>query len=626
MKQRALYLIEHYLLTVLIFIIAKLVFMLCNQDGHQFTVGDVWDVVVHGLSLDLSTALYFVILPFLVVFVSVYWSKKVILINILRVYYILIAIAFALAFVADTSLYEFWQFKLDASCLQYLETPTEAMASVSWVYIAIRVVIFVLATLLMYKAYWLTVRSLQTVSSSTKDRSVALQSQPSDWKSAAYGLLVFLVSVPLFIIGIRGGLGESTTNIGQVYYSSSQFLNHSAVNPVFSFLASLEKSSSSVPEYQFMEEAERARLMADIYFTQSIDTDTLLRTKTPNVVIILLESCGGIFTEDIGGRKEIMPNLNRYVHEGVYFSQFYANSYRTDRGTLCTLSGYPSFPKSSVMKMPSKTRFLPGIAKSLRDAGYKTSYLYGGDINFTNMRSYLVTTGFDQLHWQKDYTLEEQHSANWGVRDDITFATLYEQIAGFKPDEHYLIGYSTLSSHEPWDVPTHDLKEEIPNAFNYLDQCIGNFIEKVRKTPQWDHLLVVLLPDHGFTYFGVGEEHEMHDHVPMLWLGGALKEPRRIDVLCNQTDLPATLLGQLGLPHDDFLFSRDVMSRNYTYPFAVHTYNNGITMKDSTGFAVYDLNANRIIVDKSTDSEALIKRGMAILQTASEHINRLGTN
>jgi phosphoglycerol transferase MdoB-like AlkP superfamily enzyme len=275
------------------------------------------------------------------------------------------------------------------------------------------------------------------------------------------------------------------------------------------------------------------------------------------------------------------------------------------------------------MKMPAKTRFLPGIAKSLREAGYKTSYLYGGDINFTNMRSYLVTTGFDQLCWQKDYSLEVQHSANWGVRDDITFATLYEQIAGFKSDEHYLIGYSTLSSHEPWDVPTHELKEEIPNAFHYLDQCIGTFIEKVRKTPQWDNLLIVLLPDHGFTYFGVSEEHEMHDHVPMLWLGGALKEPRRIDVLCNQTDLPATLLGQLGLPHDDFLFSRDVMSRNYRYPFAVHTFNNGISVIDSTGFAVYDLDAGRLSVAQSPDAERLADLGKAVLQAAAADLRNL---
>ena len=612
MKQRVFCLLSTYLLTMLIFVAAKLAFMWRNAEGHPFDVGDIFDVVVHGLTLDLSTALYFLIVPFLLTIVSIWYTGRW-LFRILQGYYLLIAFAFALAFVADTSLYKFWQFKLDASCLQYLETPTEAMASVSWGYIVVRLFMILLLTGLMYIAYWLIVRRFRTVSPS-----------PSDWKSVAFGLLAFLVSVPLFVIGIRGGLGESTTNIGQVYYSGQQFLNHSAVNPVFSFLASLEKTASSVPDYHFMEEDERVRLMAVIYPTESTQPDTLLRTSRPNVIIILLESCGGIFTEDIGGRKDIMPNLNRFVHEGVYFSQFYANSYRTDRGTLCTWSGYPSFPTSSVMKMPSKTRFLPGIAKSLRDVGYKTSYLYGGDINFTNMRSYLVTTGFDQLLWQKDYSQEEQRSAKWGVRDDITFATLYDQVTRFNAHEHYLIGYSTLSSHEPWDVPTHRLQESVPNAFNYLDQCLGTFIEKVRKTPQWDNLLVVLLPDHGYTYFGVGEEHEMHDHVPMLWLGGAVKEPRRIEQLCNQTDLPATLLGQMGLSHDDFLFSRDVMSRNYTYPFAVHTYNNAITMKDSTGFAVYDLNARRIIVDKSTDGMALIRRGMAILQTASEHLNNLG--
>jgi len=184
----------------------------------------------------------------------------------------------------------------------------------------------------------------------------------------------------------------------------------------------------------------------------------------------------------------------------------------------------------------------------------------------------------------------------------------------------FLIGYSTLSSHEPWDVPTHRLDDEIANAFNYLDECIGHFINDMKSTPQWDNLLIIMLPDHGYSHFGVGEEHEMHDHVPMLWLGGAIREPRRIEQLCNQTDLPATLLGQLGIAHDEYPFSRDVMSRSYSYPFAVHTYNNGITMKDSTGFAVFDLNANRIIVDKSSDSNLLMKKGKAILQTAAKEL------
>ena len=614
MGARIIYLIRTYLLTVMIFIVAKPVFMFYNRAGHPFSFRDVVDVVWHGLTLDLSTALYILIIPFLVTLVSLYWHKKNILTSILSVYNLIVAIALSLAFVADTSLYQFWQFKLDASCLQYLESPTEAMASVSWGYMAIRFVIFLLVALVIYQAYQILVRPLRTASP-----------KPSDYKSVALGLITALLLIPLFIIGIRGGLDESTTNVGQVYYSQTPFLNHAAVNPVFNFLSSFEETASYIPDYRFMEESERARLMEGLYPTQSIDGDTLLRSQRPNIIIILMESCGGIFTEDIGGRKDIMPHFNKLVQEGVYFAQFYANSYRTDRGTLCTWSGYPSFPRSSVMKMPAKARFMPGIAKSLQQEGYKTSYIYGGDINFTNMRSYLVTIGFERLQWMKNYSLEEQNTSKWGVRDDITFATLYDEVTRFDASSRYLIGYSTLSSHEPWDVPTHRLKDEIPNAFNYLDGCIDDFIRKVRQTPQWDNLLIVLLPDHGYSYFGVGEEHELHDHVPMLWLGGALKEPRRVEQLCNQTDLPATLLGQLGIKHDDYPFSRDVLSSNYRYPFATHTYNNGITMKDSTGFAVYDLNANRLIVDKSTDGEQLIRKGMAILQTASEDINQLGT-
>ena len=602
MKARVLFLIKVWLWTMVVFAIAKIGFMHYCREEHPFSMTDVWDVLHHGLTLDLSTALYFLIIPFLLTIISIWHTGKW-LSKVSTVYFILISIAFALAFVADTSLYPFWNYKLDASCLQYLESPSEATASVSTGYLLVRFVFLVLLSYLIYFGY---------------SRAICHFSVS---RHRLTETLLALLCIPLIIIGIRGGLDESTTNVGQVYYSQNQFLNHSAVNPVFSFLSSFEKTASYVPDYEFTDEAERAQLMEGLYSTESIDPDTLLNTRRPDIIIILLESCGGIFTEDIGKRSDIMPHFNRLTKEGVYFANFYANSYRTDRGTLCTWSGYPSFPRSSLMKMPAKTRFLPGIAKSLRAEGYHTAYLYGGDINFTNMRSYLVTTGFEQLRWMKDYSAAEQKTSEWGVRDDITFNTLQEMAT--QTASPYLIGYSTLSSHEPWDVPTHRLDDEILNAFNYLDECIGRFISDIRKTPRWQNLLVIMLPDHGFSHLGVGEDHEEHDHVPMLWLGGAIKGPRRITQFCNQTDLPATLLGQLGIAHDDYPFSRDVMSKAYTYPFAVHTYNNGITMKDSTGFAVFDLNANRIIVDKSSDSELLMKKGKAILQTAAKGVREM---
>ena len=602
MRQRALYLLKFYVATLLFFVAAKIGFMLYQHGGHNFTFTDMLQVIGHGLSLDLSTSLYIIAVPFLLVAASLWlripkWC--------FRIYYAFAAVLLSLAFVADTSLYEFWQFKLDASCLSYLETPTEAMASVSIGYILLRLLCLIILVVGIYWVYEKLTPPFQRLASGMQKLASSLTA---------------LLLIPLIIIGIRGGLDESTTNIGQVYYSQNQFLNHSAVNPVFSFFASFEKTATNNVTYHFMEDKACELIVSELYNTKSVGIDTLLTTQQPNIIVILLESCGGQFTE-ISGRTDITPNLNRLAHEGIYFTNCYANSWRTDRGTLCTWSGYPSFPTMSVMKMPSKSRSLPNIARTLQqERGYSTHYLYGGDINFTNMRSYLVSGGFSDLTWKDDYTKEEQTSAKWGVRDDITFQTLTELTQTMR--QPFLIGYSTLSSHVPWDVPIHHFDDEVLNAFYYLDQCIGDFIQQLRQSDLWDNTLVIMLPDHGIVYADLDESNPLLNHIPMLWVGGAVKQPRRIEQVCNQTDLPATLLGQLGIAHDEYTFSRDVLSVTYKNPFAIHTYDDGYTMIDSASFVNYDFISNRVVSNYGKDRDKLILRAKAILQAASKDLNK----
>ena len=594
------------MLTAVVFIAAKVVFMLVNSEGHTFTAGDVWDVIRHGFTLDLSTSLYLLIFPFVIALASLWWDNQKWQSLILRIYYALIATALMLAFIADTSLYSFWGYKLDGSCLQYLETPAEMRASVSGFYMAIRLVILFLGT---YALWWLY-------------SHIRLWSKKPQNNTAA--TIIDLLLIPVFIVGIRGGLDESTTNIGQVYYSQNQFLNHSAVNPVFNFFESFEKTVSEIVEYPFFDDAKCQALLKDCYPTESILTDTLLNTQRPNVVIILMESAGEVFSK-------AMPRLQQLKQEGITFDNCYGNTYRTDRGTVCTLSGYPSFPTMSVMKMANRAAALPSIARTLQHEGYATSYLYGGDINFTNMRSYLIATGWEKLHWKADYTNKEQKSAKWGVRDDITFQTLFQQICTADTARHFLIGYSTLSSHEPWDVPKTRRQgdketrrqgdfDEIQNAFSYLDDCLGNFVTQLKATPYWDNLLIVLLPDHGINYKAFDETRQERNHIPLVWIGGAVKSPRHITTFCNQSDLAATLLGQMGLPHHDYRFSRDVLSSNYTRPYAFHCYNNGFSMVDSTGFTVFDLNSQQMIVG---DNQSAVTLGKAILQTTSQDLKQL---
>lgn len=183
------------------------------------------------------------------------------------------------------------------------------------------------------------------------------------------------------------------------------------------------------------------------------------------------------------------------------------------------------------------------------------------------------------------------------MNDDITFEYLYNQLRNRKEEEAWHTAFLTLSSHEPFEVPYHRLEDKIPNAFAYTDECLGKFIDRLKQTPAWKDLLVICLPDHGFYYPREGSNAmPRFYHIPLLWLGGAVKQPMQVDKIMNQTDLAATLLGQLGLEHTAFTFSRNVLGSDYKYPFVFYSFNNGFSFRDSTGVTVFDNNSGSILL------------------------------
>ena len=622
MKARILYLVKFYLLSVVLLLMAKPVFMYYNREGNAFGPADVKDVLYHGLSLDLSTSLYLMVVPFLAVLVSLWVRRWNVVRNCLKVYYVVLALLLALAFTVDTSLYSFWGFKLDASVFQFIDSTGNALTSVSWWYVAVRVLVIAALTFGFYKLYvWLTPherqerRGIRQLGLFRDSRHGSRRGGVAPLRSVGGQLVatvVMLLCIPLIVIGMRGGLSVSTSNVGQVYYSQVQFLNHSAVNPLFNFFASIGKSTNDIPEYNYFGDEECKGLLHGMFFTDSQTADTLLINQRPNVLVIIMEGCGGEFTQ-IGGRSDVTPNLTRLASEGIYFTQCYANSWRTDRGMVSIMSGWPAFPENSVMKMASKVKTLPSLARTLKGEGYSTTFLYGGDIDFTNTRGYLLSTGTETILSEDDFTAEQRGSSKWGVCDSITFDRLYDTIQQYDPSKKWFLSFLTLSSHEPWTVPMPTkFDDEILNAFYYLDLCLGRFIERFRATPAWQNTLVVILPDHGIKYKDIDETKPLRAHIPMIWTGGAVGKPRTVGLLCNQSDLAATLFGQMGIKHDDFIFSRDILSPAYAnQQFVMHTHTDGFSVIDSTGFHAYDLHSDKVLV--GTDGLA-IEKGKAVLQ------------
>lgn len=591
----------HYFSLVLIFIFQKPLFMLYTGAlQHRYGLKDWVLVMWHGFSIDLSVAGYLTVFPLLVVTIGL-WIQSLPVKRIIQVYDALVSLLLSAIFVGDAALYPFWGFKLDASVLFYLKTPKEAVASVS-PFMAVVGVVAILA--FAYLFYRILIRPLKPVSVPYRKVLMPL----------VVNLLCFILAGLLFL-AIRGGLTASTMNVGHAYFTTDQFLNHSAVNPGFSLLSSVSKTSDYSQWCDYFDEERRSRLFDGLYSTDDTDTDTLLNTTRPNVLLVVLEGFGGDFVNAISGRGDVSPRMDSLIKEGVFFSNCYASSFRTDRGLVCVVNGHPGLPMTSIMKLPVKSSRLPSIPAKLAENGYSTYFMYGGDINFTNMQSWLYSSGFSHIVSESDFTAQERKTHAWGVNDDITFSRLYEDLRDRK-DSLWITGFLSLSSHEPFEVPYHRLDDKICNAFAYTDSCLGALVDSLRSLPLWDNLLMVITPDHGFRYPQEGFAFDPHvHHIPILWVGGAVREPRVIDKFTSQTDLAATLLAQLGIDHSDFLFSRNVMSGSYTYPFSFYTFSNGLCFIDSTGVTLYDDDSGKCLIEDPDTDGLRLDRGKAILQT-----------
>ena len=567
------------------------------------------DVLWHGLTLDMTVAGYVTALPILVTLLSL-WLRlpEKVWRGVLTIWFVLVAVTTAVIFAVDVALYEHWGFRIDSTVLIYLADPEEAMASVDF-WLGVRQTL--LAAAYAAGMIWVYRRILGVFDGRTVG-----------WRVASLGSLAVVMLAGFDFLAIRGGTGASVANVSKVYFSPTQFLNHAATNPVFSFLASLGDRVDYADEYPFFDEAVRAAKFDALRGNGPAagPTEPVLNTARPNVVIVILESFARTVMDAEVGGEPVMPYMQRLKGEGIWFENFFANSFRTDRGEVAILSGFPAQTRMSIMKLPAKSRNLPSIARSLAGEGYATSFAYGGDLNFTNQSSYMYATGWQELIWQKDLRFDAP-AADWGYDDALMCDWFADRVIALSDaGKPFLAGLLTLSSHTPFDVPYSKFDDKVLNAMAFSDECVGKTIDRLKASPAWKDLLVVLVADHGYPYPRTLTYNEPLRHrIPMIWTGGAVARPRVVEDYAAQIDIAATLLAQLGVAHDDFDYSKDIFAPTPPRKFAYYTFNDGFGVVDASGEAVWDATADRAVT--ATNPE-LLDVGRTMLQTTYTDIGR----
>lgn len=604
MSRKLLTIAAIYLTSVVLMALQKPLFLLWYaEQAAEASSAELLGVSLNGLLLDSTVAGYISAIPWLIMLVAEWVAiPEKVMRRLLNTYFVIIALIASLMVAVDFGLFRHWGFRLDSTILPYLATPKEAAASVTWSDLWPAVLLFVAYAALMI-AVW---RGVVAIYRSSKANLLHRILHTTIW--IVVGGLIFLA--------IRGGTGTAPANVSKVYFSNNMFLNQAATNPIFSFLSSAARSELKEGDYRYFSDEEcnaRFEPLQDKH--SAADTIEVLNTTRPNVVLVILESFGRTITDEIIDGKEVTPHLNALKDEGIWFENLFANSFRTDRGTVAIMSGYPTHPKVSVMKYPQKAHTLPAISRSLHKEGYTTRFTYGGDANFTNTISYLYGTDIEHVTDQHNISLDAP-LAQWGYADDVVCEYFTDEVLELASAEKpFFATLLTLSSHEPFDVPYSAFENKILNAAAFTDECVGKMIERWKDSPAWDNMLVILIADHGIAYpeeFQAGELPRQR--IPMLWTGGALK-PRgiTIDTYSSQADLAATLLHQMNIPTKEFTFSKDILNTaNPHYGF--WSFNNGFGIISPEGYVRFDCTNNSAIESSGNNTEQLTLDGETIVQ------------
>ena len=79
----------------------------------------------------------------------------------------------------------------------------------------------------------------------------------------------------------------------------------------------------------------------------------------------------------------------------------------------------------------------------------------------------------------------------------------------------------------------------------------------------------------------------------MIFTGGVIKETKRIGTIASQVDIAATLLYQLGISHDQFVFSKNILNpASPHYAFFVDQSQFGLV--NDRGAVVYNCDSERV--------------------------------
>lgn len=562
--------------------------------------------------MDLSAAAYFGIIPLLIWAVFFLIKKKTLPPVLFHIYSITLICLVSILTVVDYNLYREWGTKLNYRAIHvFFKSPYEVMISSESSPLLLSLLsglLLVVAGIILYKKF-------------------KPEFKQTNYPGAVVRVLFVVIILAAETLLLRGGISTSPLTVSSAYYSQNQALNHAAINTEWNLFRDFIDSRNTVDNpYHYMSKQE-AKKICDSLLIVPDSTQEILTVKRPNIVLVILESFTADIIPQLGGEKDITPFLDSLINQGLLFTHFYATGFRTDIGFISLHTGFPSQPLQSILAIPEKAARLPSVSSALYKNGYHTSMYYGGESEFFNFRAFILGKDYQRLTDIRDFDQNERNS-KWGAHDGVVLKRAVNDLRN--EPRPFFSTIMTLSTHEPFELPIpskfpgDDLPSKFRSAAFYTDQSLKEFFATAEKESWYDSTLFVVVADHGHRL--PKDENEIYmpqrSHIPLLFFGNVLQPAFRgklINRVGSQSDLPATLLAQAGIKHQEFYWSKNLMNP-FSKEFAFNCYNNGFVWMGKDQQIGYDNNSRKVNyrANLNKPDSLLIRCGQAYLQTVYE--------
>jgi phosphoglycerol transferase MdoB-like AlkP superfamily enzyme len=379
------------------------------------------------------------------------------------------------------------------------------------------------------------------------------------WQRAVLTVVLFVV---LFGLG-RGSLGHRPLNAAQVAFCNDAMVNQLPLNSAFVVANAIMVMRSDKPAsavYGKLPHDTMQAVFAEANHLAGAAIDAAMpslrwhaATATPprplNLVIVIEESLGAQFVGTLGG-KPWTPRLDALADEGWLLARTYATGTRSVRGLEAVLTGFLPTPAEAVVKLPRSQRDFFTIAGLLRQFGYASRFIYGGEAHFDNMKSFCLGNGFDDVIDLPRFATKPGFVGSWGASDEDMFNELHHRLLADGDAPTLSVAFS-VTNHTPWEYPAGRIQPEgdpasVGNTVRYADHALGEFFTRAKASPYWENTVFLVVADHDARVHGASLVPVRHFHIPALILGAGVPVGRD-ERLVSQLDLPPTLVSLLGI-------------------------------------------------------------------------------